>query len=362
LRYTEASLVRALESNGVGRPSTYAQIIGTLLHRKYVTRQKRSLHATDLGMEVSTLLVTSLGKLFDVTFTASMEDSLDAVEKGDVEWTQMLGAFFESFQEWMSKARGPAADRDEVGRILTLLEGVQTWAPEVRRGKRVYSDHKFVESLGQDYEGGAKEISQRQLQALTRIAARYREQVPQIEAYLRESGRAEMLDEADSRPPRDETLRKLELLGGIELDDRAKNFVDSLRARTVQKRALTDAQIKALNNVVLSRAGQIADFDAIKGELDLVDSEVAEDTESRPLLDAMAAVSEWKAPVVRGKRVFNDQLFYESLRTHFDAKGFLSPRQRGALKKMVARYREQIPDYAELAEQTGLRTGPRAKR
>ena len=101
-RYSEASLVKELESEGIGRPSTYAQIIGTLLDREYVLREKRKLIPTDLGTTVSILLTKAFPDLFNVGFTAQMEDDLDKVEAGEDEWTQVVGRFYETFEKTLT--------------------------------------------------------------------------------------------------------------------------------------------------------------------------------------------------------------------------------------------------------------------
>jgi len=359
-RFSEASLVRALENNGVGRPSTYAQIVGTLNQRHYVSREKRTLAPTDLGMQVNDLLVENLGELFDVGFTASMEESLDEVEKGAVEWTGMLGSFYERFEKWMDAVKEPSADRAVVLRFLDVLAQVTEWAPEIKTGKRTYSDERFVASIRSQVVEQGKDVSQRQLDALVDIAVRYRDQSPEIGKTIEETGFAEKLSDEKLKAPRDTTVQKLTLLESVPLEGRAKDFVDSLRARVTGRRSLTDAQIRALNNVVLRHAGEIEGFEAMKDSLDLDDHAEA-DTESGPLLEAMAAVSTWKEPVTKGKRVFDDRAFHESLKSQFDEKGFLSVRQRSALKRMVRRYRDQVPGYADLAEKLGLERSGKKK-
>ena len=361
-RYSEASLVRALEKNGVGRPSTYAQIISTLEHREYVTQEKRMLTPTDLGMQVSAFLVESLGMLFDVTFTASMEESLDDIERGQVEWTAMLGTFYESFRGWVDAIKMPEADVVLLAKTLELLKGVKEWAPEFKRGKRTYSDERFVASIHKQIDTGKRPVSERQMEALLRIACHYKDQVDGVEAFLVESGHKELLERSDLKPPKDTTITKLDLMSRIELDESAKSFVDSLRSRVEAGRCLSPAQAKALNNIVLSHASAIDGFDAIKDTLELENSEVAEDHESAPLIEALSGVTEWKPPVQRGKRTFDDKAFYESLQQQFGRKGFLSFKQRAALKRMVTRYRDVVPNYEALAEQLGLgKKGGKAK-
>jgi hypothetical protein len=79
-----------------------------------------------------------------------------------------------------------------------------------------------------------------------------------------------------------------------------------------------------------------------------------EDNESQPLLEALKSVAQWKEPVTRGKKTFDDKEFYASLQSHFARKGYLTDRQRAALKRMVARYRQQVPGYEELAQRCAI--------
>ena len=103
--YTEATLVKALEENGVGRPSTYAAIISTIQDKEYVVLDKRRFNPTDLGMLVNDLLVKHFPKIMDVEFTAGMEEQLDQVEEGSREWLQLLKDFYRPFSETLDKAR-----------------------------------------------------------------------------------------------------------------------------------------------------------------------------------------------------------------------------------------------------------------
>jgi DNA topoisomerase I len=98
-RYSEASLVRELEDKGIGRPSTYAQIIDTLKRRKYVTVDAKRFIPTSVGFMVKDILVKQFSEFFDVGFTASMERSLDKVEMGQSEWVAVLKEFYGPFQE-----------------------------------------------------------------------------------------------------------------------------------------------------------------------------------------------------------------------------------------------------------------------
>ncbi len=104
-RYSEASLVRALEEKGIGRPSTYATIVKTIQDREYVEREKRRLKPTELGDLVNSLLVESFPEILDVGFTAEMETKLDAVEEGKVDWQILLKEFYGPFETALESAR-----------------------------------------------------------------------------------------------------------------------------------------------------------------------------------------------------------------------------------------------------------------
>ncbi|MCP4632681.1 MAG: type I DNA topoisomerase [candidate division Zixibacteria bacterium] len=96
-RFTEASLVKDLESKGIGRPSTYAQIIETLRRRKYAEIEQRRFFPTELGRTVSKVLIENFNRIFNVEFTAEMETELDKVEIGTCDWHQVLHDFYDPF-------------------------------------------------------------------------------------------------------------------------------------------------------------------------------------------------------------------------------------------------------------------------
>ncbi len=104
-RFTEASLVRALEEQGIGRPSTYAAIINTLVNRKYVTRERRVLRSTNLGQLVCGQLISHFPDIMDISFTGRMEDQLDEVANGQQEWVAFLHDFYGPFSQDLANAR-----------------------------------------------------------------------------------------------------------------------------------------------------------------------------------------------------------------------------------------------------------------
>jgi len=361
-RFSEASLVKSLESNGVGRPSTYAATISTLEQRKYVDIRKRSLLPTTLGMKTSALLTSSLGELFDVKFTASMEESLDEIESGKLEWTDMMAGFYDRFSKWMEATKAPPADQDAVRNVLDALKEVKEWAPPTKRGKRTYSDEKFVKSIEETLEHEEKQVSTRQFEALGRIASRYRDQIPSILETMEKNGLGELLKEPLPEPPRPSSIKKLEIILSLDMDEGGKEFAQSLFDQVNGKRRLSPAQLKALDRMMLANKAKIENFESIKDELGLTGQELPEDNESPELIELMSTVSEWNPPTKRGKREFNDKTFFESLSGQLKQRGYLSERQRAALKRMLHRYKAQIPTFDSVAERLGLNPKPKAKK
>ncbi len=103
-RFTEASLVKTLEELGIGRPSTYAPTIATVLNRGYVEKQSTSLHPTELGMIVTDILDINFQKFIDVEFTVQMESKLDEIEDGDIEWKSVVSDFYAPLQDAIESA------------------------------------------------------------------------------------------------------------------------------------------------------------------------------------------------------------------------------------------------------------------
>ena len=104
-RYTEASLIKTLEENGIGRPSTYAATISTITMREYVTREGKAFKPTELGEVITKLMKEQFPKIVNVRFTAQVEDDLDAVQRGDEEWVDTLHTFYDDFDKTVQKAK-----------------------------------------------------------------------------------------------------------------------------------------------------------------------------------------------------------------------------------------------------------------
>ena len=134
-RYSEASLVKALEEHGIGRPSTYASIISTLKDREYVDMDGRRFIPTDVGKIVNNFLSAHFGRYFDYGFTAAMEDELDAVSRGEEAWTDPLQKFWQPFKDQVEHVEKNVS-RDEAAQSRELGTDAATGKPiSVRMGR-----------------------------------------------------------------------------------------------------------------------------------------------------------------------------------------------------------------------------------
>jgi DNA topoisomerase-1 len=164
-RFSEASLVKALEEYGIGRPSTYAAIISTLQAREYVTMDKRRFIPSDVGRIVNKFLTGYFTQYVDYDFTAKLEDELDAVSRGEEEWVPLLRAFWKPFKERVDDTEQNVARKDvtqesmdeacpKCGKPLSIRLG--------RRGRFVgcsgFPDCDYTRSLGDDKEPETPEV------------------------------------------------------------------------------------------------------------------------------------------------------------------------------------------------------------
>ena len=155
VRYSEAMLVKRLEADGIGRPSTYATIISTIKDRKYVELTDKKLHPTDLGIAVNKILVENFPDLFNVTFTAEMEKQLDLVEEGSDDWVKVIGDFYKPFIETIDGLKGREKEIKESMTEKTDIKCEKCGSPMVikwgRNGRflacSAYPDCKFTRPM-----------------------------------------------------------------------------------------------------------------------------------------------------------------------------------------------------------------------
>ena len=132
VRYTDASLVKAMEDKGIGRPSTYASIISVLSKRKYTTKEGKFIVPTDIAFKMTDMLIKYFPDIMDVGFTAGMEDKLDDIENGGKDWHNLIGDFYPHFAEQLAKAN---SDGDELTDIVCEKCGAKMIRKSGRYGK-----------------------------------------------------------------------------------------------------------------------------------------------------------------------------------------------------------------------------------
>jgi DNA topoisomerase-1 len=120
-RYNDATLVKAMEENNIGRPSTYAPVMSTILARKYIERKEARFHPTELGIIINDLLVENFPDILNIEFTADLENELDAIETGETSWVKVLKGFYEPFKLEMEKAKKDM--RDIKSQVEVEVEG-----------------------------------------------------------------------------------------------------------------------------------------------------------------------------------------------------------------------------------------------
>ncbi len=367
-RYSEAALIKELEENGIGRPSTYATIIRTIQDRKYVGTEHGKLFPTELGCTVTDYLVASLPSLFEVEFTSKMEQELDAVEAGERNWTAMMREFYDRFAAWLEAAKNVGAPtEDEAGKLLRLFESVKFPPPPepvtpTRSKRKPRTDENFVESVRENFAESGK-LSARQFEALSKIAAKYVDQNPALAEFapvidpeiLAREKAALAVDwspvfTALSKVTFEEPVNKGKKKG---FDD--KKFFDSFKRQLNSGKALSERQLAVLRRIAEKYAAQIENAEAVMAHFD----QHAPSTSGAPLtpeaqqaqaqanrvadddIGFLSGITGWAAPVQRNRRTYDDKAFFESLVEQRNGGRKLSDKQVAALHKMAEKYRKK---------------------
>lgn len=369
-RYSEASLVKAMESNGVGRPSTYAATVSALQFKKYVEKKNSTLFPTALGIKLNDYLVEYFPHLFNVGFTAEMEEQLDEIAEGQLDWIAMLTGFYQTFSQWLSVCGSVAApgvlNEETQRKILQLFpEGFDFLpAPSPR-----YDDARFIRSVRKSLEGDGRTLTERQGGALLRLLGKYANLRPEFLAAAQELGlgelalrqceavrNAEKEHAANTAAVPDEIRSLLAGMKKIEWEKpvvRGKRTYDDGRFfRSLERQArdsgkLSPAQVSALQRLAVKYAAQLppelvtgAAAAAGDGTADggTANAGTAVHEEIAALFAQCEKISDWHAPVKRGKRTYDDHEFYNSLAEQYRVRRSLTDKQLSALKKMCAKY------------------------
>jgi len=379
-RFSEATLIKELEANGIGRPSTYATIVNTIQERKYVAKDKGKLIPSELGFKVNDYLVATLPELFQIGFTADMETKLDSIEEGKVQWTGMLKDFYSKFSVWLEAAKGVGApEKGKADALLEVLKSVTTWDAPEKGARKTYDDKKFFKSIVDKYEKSPK-LSSRQWEALLGLAVKYSSQIPNlkesaksnafdsdletaIEKHVERAAKIEEIkarreESAASAPPKGELDAAFSSMSAVKwsapekrrgrvYDD--KKFFESLKKQHDSGKPLSEKQIAALGKMASRYKEQIPDYDAaiakvltqapaVPASPESIAAAASASQEVDSLLKDLSAVEKWGEPVKRGRRVYDDKEFFESLSKQRAAGRTLSDRQVAALKKLAGKY------------------------
>lgn len=370
-RYSEPSLIRELESNGIGRPSTYASIVMTIQNREYVKRiEKGKLQPTEIGFQVNDYLVGTLPVLFEIGFTADMEKQLDTIEEGNLNWQQMLKDFYGNFGQWVKNAKfAGAPENEKATALLSQMENITKWAEPEKSGRRTYDDKKFFTDIKDKFVKDPR-ITAKQWTALLRIALKYKDQLSGFDSFVTEFDcgddvaeinkvTAERAAAAEQRAQNlnSEDFIKLKeafnLFDNVEWDEPVKKgartyddgkFFNSLKKQAESGKVLSEKQMGALKRIAAKYAEKTGQQEKLNEllKLDEVNAEAAAgNPEVEELLAKMVNVTEWAEPVTKGKRTFDDKSFFESLQKQYAERKTLSSRQIFALKKIAAKYAKE---------------------
>jgi DNA topoisomerase-1 len=263
-RYTEATLVKKLEADGVGRPSTYASILSTIQEREYATKDGGKFKPTELGMVVTDLLLESFNDIFDVRYTARMEEDLDSIEEGRLDWREAMGEFYERFTKDLENAETHMTDIkrmekptdltcDKCGKPLVVKWG-QHGSFLACTG---YPDFSPRSTEG-DLESLQKEIVLRQERTRKDIETRRGKMRARYEADLRKL-ETKMIEGAV--PKREAPLRR------SKINDRYIADLEKLQLRITERRLNDRGGIEARLATILARYPQMKEF----YEIDLQD-------------------------------------------------------------------------------------------
>ena len=371
-RFSEATLIKELESNGIGRPSTYATIVNTIQVRKYVNKEKGKLIPTELGFKINDYLVAKLPELFQVGFTADMENQLDSVEEGKVVWTEMMHEFYDKFLQWLSAAKTEGAPEGEKAKaVIELLSGITQWQKAEKSGNRTYDDKRFFSSVLKAFESG-KTVTAKQWEALLRLAVKYEDQLPGLagaaESCAFTGELAATREQSEKRKEKAEEARKLQedasvqaevgkyqqifaLMDTVKWEQSEKRnafdekkFYASLKQQNGQGKMFSAKQLAVLTRLAVKYKEQFKeeDFAVISSILNIPKEEAASpvstETDLAALFAKFESVKEWAEPRKIGRMIYDDKAFYESLLKQHKAGKELSAKQLAALQKLAGKY------------------------
>ncbi len=328
--------------------------------RDYAKTEKKKLIPLERGILVCDWLVKKMDSLFNVGYTAEMEAELDKVEEKGEPMNDMLSVFYGNFLKALDGAAEPPPDLAKFETVFGLLDVVQKWKPAKKIGKRVYDDKAFVDSVKDQIAEGKRAPSARQLEFLIKMVLAYADQIPDAEKTLKSEGigaGASLVARADAE--------LVKYCFGImdRIPGMIKNpFLKSLRDQHDRGKGLSPKQFQILAKAIAENCGALEDAGEIREKLSAHIPEGYEPVSADPtvseILKIVSQISEWRPVIKRGKKVYDDKAFVQSLADQFARRHSLSVRQVIALKRVAVAYKDKIPGFAENSERLGLNEIP----
>jgi DNA topoisomerase I len=230
-RYNEATLVKRLEADGVGRPSTYASILTTIQEREYVKKETGRFIPTELGMVVTDLLLENFDDIFDIKYTARMEEELDEIEEGKLDWRAAMGEFYERFDKDLKHAEEHMTDIKRVEKPTDLTCEKCGKPLVIKWGKH----GSFLACTGYpefspraaetDLENLKKEIATRHERAQQELDKRWGERKTRFEKEIAQAEEKILADQLNPRQA-DERRRKVKARYAADLEKIQKRLAD----------------------------------------------------------------------------------------------------------------------------------------
>ena len=353
----EADLLADLVGRGLGRPLPLLGAINALRRLECLTLADGTPVPTELGSRLCDFLGTAFPSLFSDEAVIQAESCVDDIAEGAADWRDVVRQTSADLEKAVETALAPPlANPEMVDAVLFALDNVVNWE-SAPRGKNAQRDEDFFAAMKQRFENAedGDGLTERQFDQLLQVLCHYRAQIPNFIELVRRIGRYDLLELPDNAPDAKTIRAKMEWVDKAPLSPESKRFVESLKHQADGGRHLTGAQVRVLDEILAAQALRIPGLTPeILQELGITPRTQADIDNIQRLLDTLAAIKNWRPPSQRGKRTYDDQAFTASVREQFERRGDLSPAQLNAVKRMVARYHEQIPDYAEVAARYDL--------
>ena len=351
---TETSLVLAVSRQTPSRIPSVIASLAALRHHECLAGGKpgEPISLTETGARLCEYLVDSFPAVFAEDAMAASEAALDAIAAGGGETAAPVDALDELVRNAVSTALAPPrAAADKVAAVGEALDSIVNWDPPGESDRHPGGDEAFYHSMRPSAVESDNGLPEEEYETLLELVGHYRAQIPGFVELVRRIGRFDLLELPDNAPDIQTIRAKMEWVDKAPLSPESKRFVESLKHQADSGRHLTGAQVRVLDDILSAQALRIPGLTPeILAEFGITPRSKDDIDKIQRLLDTLSSIQNWRPPSQRGKRTYDDRAFTASVRDQFKRRGDLSPAQLNAVKRMVARYHDQIPDYAEIAQ------------